>query len=43
MKHNTFEYFDYEPTNYSADRKGVLSSVVVLLVFIVGIVALDWV
>lgn len=41
MKHSTFEYFDYEPTDHGADRKGVLSSLVVLLVFIVGIVAID--
>ena len=37
-----FEYFDYEPTNYCADRKGVFSSLIVLLIFVVGIVVIDF-
>ena len=40
-KNKTFEYFDYEPTNYRADRRGVFSGLIVLLIFVVGIVALD--
>ncbi len=37
----TFEYFDYEPTEHRADRKGVFSGLVVLLIFVVGIVVID--
>lgn len=39
MKHTTFEYFDYEPTNYSANRNDVLAGFAVLLAFIVAIIA----
>ena len=40
-KNKTFEYFDYEPTNHRVDRRGVFSSLIVLLIFVVGIVAID--
>jgi hypothetical protein len=36
----TFEYFDYDPTRYSVDRKGVFSAFIVLLMCVVGIIAL---
>ncbi len=38
----TFEYFDYEPTNYCANRKGVFSSLIILLIAVVGIVVIDY-
>lgn len=41
MKKQTFEYFDYEPSDHKADRKGVFSSLLVLVIFVVGIVSVD--
>ena len=41
MKQNTFEYFEYEPSNYRLDAKAVLSNYILMLVCFVCIVAVN--
>ena len=39
MKQRTFEYFEYEPSVYSIDGKGVVASLVILLMALLTVVA----
>ena len=39
MKRRTFEYFEYEPGNYRVDGRGVVASLVILLVFLMTMIA----
>lgn len=38
MTRRTFEYFEYEPSEHSIDGRAVVSSLVVLLMFLVSMV-----
>lgn len=39
MTRNTFEYFDYEPSDHGVDARAVASSLVVLLIVLLSIIS----